>query len=88
MVKEKRRYLLIRGRVSDTLDELKVLFGEVGWGEVNPVVVWEKGDLQIARVSNRGVSKFRAANFLTANDVLSVSGCIRKLKKIAQGLSG
>jgi len=85
-VRDKKRYLLMHGDPDETVKVLKVYFGQVGYWQASPKVVYRKDKVSVVRVRNAGMQVFRAANFLTGNDIVLVSGSVRKLLKSAMGL--
>ncbi len=85
-MRDKKRYLLVRGDPEETVKVLKEYFGQVGYWQALPKVVYRNGELSVVRVRNAGMQLFRAANFLTNNEIVSVSGSMRKLLKGAMGL--
>lgn len=85
-MRDKKRYLLMRGDPEETTKVLKDYFGQVGYWQASPKVVYRKGELSVVRVRNAGIQIFRAANFLTSNEIVSVSGSLRKLREGAMGL--
>jgi len=80
-LREKKRYLLMRGDPDETVKALKEYLGLVALWEASPRVLEKKGELSIVVVRNSGMRAFRAANFLTNNEILLVSGSVRKLLK-------
>jgi len=79
-LREKRRYVLVFGSVDEELDRIRQLFGQTGWETVGPRVMFKGNGWFVIRVSNKGMNKLRAANFLTENRIADVSGSIKRMK--------
>jgi len=83
--REKKRYLLIKGKDVDkkTIEETILEFiGVLGWAEASPQIIKDKKTSIILCINRKSLDKIRAS-FITSNkdlQIIKVSGAINNLK--------
>jgi len=83
--REKKRYLLVKGRDADkkNIEETILEFiGVLGFAEASPQIMKSSGEEVILAVNRGAVDKIRASFLMSEKDleIVRVSGTIKKLK--------
>ena len=83
--REKKRYLLIKGRQADkkNIEEVILEFiGVLGYAEASPQIIKSSQEKVILAVNRKSLDKVRTSFFMSGKDlkIVKVSGSLKKLK--------